>query len=196
VSDALDLGHLREQLDRLEVVLRDLGCPPLPPGLSPREIERLTSPFGYPLPLEVSTLFEWHNGFGNWQPPMPAAPISLAHAVARTIAKRTEVEAAVSTGLDIDPDFVWPRSWLQMRDDPALGLVVDCALPANEPSPIMRPDFTDGDGYPQVVEPSLTQLIATWLHLFDTGVYGWDPETRLPTRNAPLPDELRLKGVY
>lgn len=195
MSSAPDLGYLREQLERLEVVLRDLGCPPLPPGLSPREIERVTSPFGYRLPIEVRTLFEWHNGFGNWHPPFPA-PISLEIAIERTRAKREQVETAARSGLEMDPDFVWPRSWLMLRDEPALGIVVDCGGPPDEPSPIMHPDFTDEDSYPQVVEPSLTQLVSTWLHLFDTGVYGWDRETRLPTRTAPLPADLRMKGIY
>lgn len=138
MSAAPDLGDLREQLDRLEVVLRDLGCPPMPRGLSPGEIEKLMSPFGHALPIEVSTLFEWHDGFGNWHPPM-SAPISLEVAVARTVAKREEVEAAANSGLEIDPDVVWPRSWLMLCSEPALGVVVDCALPTGEPSPIMHP---------------------------------------------------------
>lgn len=41
---AADLANLSEQLERLEVILRDLGCPPLPRGLSRREIEIITTP--------------------------------------------------------------------------------------------------------------------------------------------------------
>src|SRR4051794_36361435 len=130
MSEAPDVPGLREQLGRLEVVLRNLGGPPLPPGLSPREIERLTTPFGYRLPIEVSTLFEWHDGFGTWRLPM-CAPISLELAVTRTIAKREEIEAAAKSGLDIDPDLVWPRSWLMLCAEPGLGIVIDCALPTD-----------------------------------------------------------------
>jgi len=164
-------------------------------GLTPPEIEKVTTPFGHPLPIEVRTLFEWHDGFGSCQMPM-SAPISLEDSVARNVAKRGEVEAAANSGMDIDPDVVWPRSWLMLCAEPGLGIVIDCALSAGESSPILHPDFTDEDSYPQVVEPSLTQLVSTWLHLFDTGVYGWDPETRLPRRKTPLPLNLRLKAIY
>jgi len=61
---------------------------------------------------------------------------------------------------------------------------------------VLNPDWTATDdlsrlpvGYPQVVARSLTEVVRTWLHLFEIGVYGTGGR-------GELPDELRLKRIY
>jgi len=182
------LADLEERLVAHRVVL--------PPGLDGEALRALAGEWGFELPIEVAELYKWHDGFGNWVTPIPSAPTSLATALARSRTRRLEVLEGARAGQDWNPDELWPESWLDLGSGGGIGLVIDCAQPTHEPTRVLNPDWTATDdlsrlpvGYPQVVARSLTEVVRTWLHLFEIGVYGTGGR-------GELPDELRLKRIY
>jgi hypothetical protein len=152
-----------------------------------------------PLPAELQAFYRRQDGFGAWQAPMPHAPISLQQGVKWTLFAREDAVKGRESGLDIDPDVVWPRTWFMAGLDHVYGIVFYCAVPMGQLSAVLNPDIQVpefDDSYPDVVAASFAEVIGVWNDLFDSGVYGYDPATRSPRRGDGMPDHLRLKGIY
>jgi hypothetical protein len=196
---AADLDRLSAELDQLDRHLRRVGAPPPPPGLSDEQIAECTAPLPLPLPVELLAFYGRQDGFGAWHAPMPHAPISLQEGVKWTLLARDDAVKGLESGLDIDPDVVWPRTWFMAGWSSVYGIVFDCAVPIGQLSAVLNPDIQVPEfdaSYPKVVAASFTEVIGIWNELFETGVYGYDSATRSPRRGTGLPDHLRLKGIY
>lgn len=193
---AADLDRLHAELDRLAEHLRRVGAPSPPDGLSVAQIADYTAELPLPLPAELIAFYGRQDGFGAWITPMGHAPISLQDGVRWTLHARDDAVKGRDSGLDIDPDLVWPRTWFMAGADNAYGIVFDCAVPAGELSPVLNPDTTDlDDSYPSVVAESFTEVITNWNDLFDMGAYGYDPRTKNCVR-LHVPEYYRVRLIY
>lgn len=166
----------------LEDRLRDQGAAivdVLRPGLSDKEMDRLTSEVGIDLPHEARVWWGWHDGAGElgainvWQPPeLELGPgislLPMQDAVGHCRRMRELCDS-------IDPDVTWPRSWLAISDVNADAIVLHCGGSRLDPVPVEA--FTPEAGFdsgPDLV--SMGDMVEIWIGAIDCGGWRYDRE--------------------
>jgi hypothetical protein len=187
-----NLDRLHDLLDQLDSHFVRVGIPqPLPAGLTEEQIAEETESLPYALPIELRTLYAWHDGLCTTRMPMGHPPRSLRESVEIYHWKR-EWAIEFAFALDRTQDEVWPPSWFTYSSASGLPPVMDCTVPEGHATPVMVADPLENDQpYPLIVADSFTQLIAWWVELFDQGIYNYDPTTGYPTD-----DFLRMPTHY
>jgi cell wall assembly regulator SMI1 len=179
------LAQLDDHLSRQQVPLADSWQP----GISADQAQTTaTAELGFALPAELVEWFAWHDGIdphhrgqrGYWLVGSSLLPLSLAGCIEAYRQRRWVASEVARTDPLFAPDQLWPPRWLPWLAhlNPDL-LVVDTAVPDGADAPVHV--FYSHDALSSslpVVCPSVTDAVAAWVWMFDTGRYRYDPVTR------------------
>jgi cell wall assembly regulator SMI1 len=173
----------------------------LRPGLEPRAIEEVTSPFAIRLPAEARLWWEWHDG--TWQTltshalGLDLAYLPLAMAAERYAKERDAAAQAVDEG--IDPSELWQPGWFPLASGgDGRVMACDCDITEGAPTPIHYVHWEKaGDDSHQPVAPSLGVVVSWWIEAIDSGAWRYDGDAaRWESRPDLLPNPaLELTGL-
>lgn len=170
------------QLQRFEMALRAHNVPFdewTCPGLGDADIDTAIEPLGLSLPREVRVWWRWCNGTihgGRRKLPGPwSEALSIKGAVTQYQEARQVAENTAPDWPHEDPDIIWPPSWL-----PIVGttqpIAVDCSVPEDAPTPVLRIDWSDHEHSRQPRARSLGDMVSWWIAALESGAWYWSDE--------------------
>lgn len=158
-----DMSALLARLDRWMAAHRPRFPHALQPGASAADCDGLASTLAQPLPAELRTLLQWHNGQNA---EVPGAFEENWHLMS------TAEIAAAKKELDAQPHEGWQRSWLPLFDDDSGNyLCVDLQAPDHP----LRECWRGRADHP-LAAPSLSAWLAKVVADLEAGAYIEDPE--------------------
>jgi len=174
-------------LDRFEARLRKEGAAIVDhwaPGLTDAQIDELLVPLGIDLPEEARRWWRWHDGA---PPEAPAISPRRAHVPLRDAA---EFNAALR---DEMPELYGLDRLLSPVSDMPM-VYFHCAVPRDAPVPI----YVQGDWVadPELVLPSIGELVEVWIGLLDRGVWRTDAAGLWEWDHERLPPDVLEFGIY
>jgi len=176
-----------ELLDRFEARLRKEGAAIVDhwaPGLTDAQIDELLQPLGIDLPKEARRWWRWHDGA-----PLDAPPISPR----RTHLPLRDAAEQYAEARDEMPELYGIDSLLSPVDELPV-VYFHCAVPRDVPVPI----YVQGDWVadPELVLPSIGELVEVWIGLIDRGVWRTDADGSWEWDHERLPPEVVEFGIF
>jgi len=179
-----------ELLDRFEARLRKAGAAVVEnwaPGLTDAQIDELLVPLGIDLPEEARRWWRWHDGALRVAPaPTEISPgrvhLPLRYAAGEYAAARDEM-----------PELYGMEGLLSpVSDLPAVCF--HCVVPRDAPVPIYI--LGDWVADPELVLPSIGELVEVWIGLIDRGVWTTAADGRWEWDHERLPPDVLEFGIY
>lgn len=140
------------------------------PGLTSSEIQAVEAEFGYKLPEEIYTLYQWRNGTEKsakavcFPPPLEILPLSAAIEYSKGCTEHILEDKNVleeSKWYETSPLFVFIQSNCDF-----------CGIPLVEDCKGKLPVVDLGEGYgPDILYTSLTDMMLTLAECYETNVY-------------------------
>ena len=182
-----------ELLADFEARLRQVGAAVVEywaPGLDDRRIDELLAPLGIDLPEEARAWWRWHNGTLRGAPPIANYIIpSREQQPLEGAAKMAETAGLMAEAFDV-PEFA---KLLHLVSDKPM-IYVDCNAPRDAPAPIYSQN--DDPEPPELVLPSIGELITIWSRLIDDGVFATTSDGQWQRLDPDrIPPELRGRGI-
>jgi hypothetical protein len=168
-----------ERLTRLEELLTGQGAVVVErfrPPASPEAIAALEDYLGMPLPVELRTLYEWHDGTGEGRPDEHAACGQIGdftfHTTAEAVGYTQECrDDAVDLDSD-DPGYWWGQSWLAIGN---VGKIAcDCSSPRDALVPILNVDYHHVEVPGTVAGRSIGEMVDWWIEALECGALRYD----------------------
>ncbi len=164
----------------------------LRPGLSPEQIDELTSALGLRLPVEARTWWGWHDGVDvrlgsqtELGPGLPFLPLENAVDMCRLFRKQ-----AVQVWGE-QAETWWRRSWFPITE--LYGAIrCDCAVAEGAPTPIYHAESHDydADGLTRPKADSFGTMVAWWAEALESGAWQYKPDvSRWERQTELLPPE-------
>lgn len=183
-----------ELLAGFEARLRHVGAAVVDhwaPGLEDAHIDELVAGSAIELPDEARAWWRWHNGTVAGAPPTRTAIVPWRN--------QLPLDAAVSSAASFAAErveiFDMPELARQLDlVDSLPSIYVDCNGPRDTAAPIYtQNDYTEP---PQLVLPSMGELVATWMQLIDDGVFATAPDGQWQRPAVDrLAPEMRGRGI-
>lgn len=165
----------------------------LQPGLTDREIDRLTAAVDVRLPTEARAWWRWRNGVA------PDARMSLVgdfrwlplQMAIRDYGERREESVTLANqpwavGPARDPEFVWPARFFPVIAASDGAIACDCSVSDGEPAP-MRLVSWEGGPATAAATRSFAEMIEWWIEAVTSG--GWAYDARVE-RLMPIWERL------
>ena len=186
-----------------------LGAPildVLAPGISPDDVDALTEPYGLRVPVEVKTLWEWHNGILTDDPyradysigPGSYDFLSVQGALAEYESNREHHGEPMEP--ETAPEMYWHKSWLPFMVQQAERLYVDCdrtVFVAWGEAPVRLVGWA-WESFDVDVAPSVKHAVSIWTWLLEQDYYRVeqaDGQRTWQVDYMAIPEFLRVSGL-
>ena len=166
-------------LAELERRMRQFGIPAVEaaqPGLTPAQMDVLTTPLGLSLPVEARRWWAWRNGVPQTLGPRyrELGPGRLWMPLEEAVGECERIRQMIAKAAETDPrtpEQLWSSSWLPIVQYDGL-YVIDTDGPADAGCPVRVHWFDEPEAPDDFA--SISELVLLWIEALDLGRWIFD----------------------